>query len=332
MKMKNKDAFIPQVISVAITLIISGICFYFNIAAGFICIFLGAVLTAIAIISNNKRYKKLNELNNYLSSVCSGNFDLDIEENTEGELSILKNNLYKVIVILRSQNEMLKKDKLYLSDSLADISHQLKTPLTSIMVMTDLLKDSQSDEKRAEFISVIENQSEKMKWLITNLLKLSRLDAGTVEFKTEKVSIDEVIKESLKPFMITLDLKNINLNLETEDFLIQADKNWTAEAFENIIKNCIEHTPPNGCISIKCEQTNLFDFVTVSDNGCGIEPEELPHIFERFYRGKNSSTDSVGIGLALSKAIFGKQKASLAAQSKVGEGTTFKIKFYKAII
>lgn len=164
------------------------------------CLLLGCAVTAVLLFYTNKRYKKLRELNDYLSLVCSGNYNLNINDNTEGELSILQNNLYKVITILQTQKDKLAKDKTSLADSLADISHQIKTPLTSIMVLTDLLKDEKDEEKRAEFLSIIENQLDKMKWLIITLLKLSKLDAGTIEFKSENQSICQVIDESLTVF------------------------------------------------------------------------------------------------------------------------------------
>lgn len=330
--MINKDIKKILIICSAVTIVLSVVCAFFHPVCSILCLILGITTTIVFYACTKKRYEKLNELNNYLSFVQSGNYDLDIDNNTEGELSILKNNLYKIITTLRTQNEMLKKDKVYLADSLADISHQLKTPLTSMMVMTDLIKESELDEKNQEFISIIENQLEKMRWLILNLVKLSKLDAGTVEFKHELVPIKNVIDESVKPFLVMLDLKGILLNNNVNDFSFLGDRNWTVEAFENILKNCIEHTDKNGELSISGKSTNIYDSVVIKDNGCGIAPEDVPHIFERFYHGKNSSGDSVGIGLALAKMVFEKEKASISVESTLGQGTTFEIRFYKAIV
>lgn len=303
-----------------------------SIIGAIICIALGTVLTGVFVHYTKQRYSKLSELNDYLSLVCAGKFDLDISDNTEGELSILKNNLYKVIILLRTQNEMLQNDKTYLADSLADISHQLKTPLSAMVVMTDLLKDENDEDKKKEFLSVIEAQLNKMNWLIQNLLKLSKLDSGVVEFKREAVDIESVIRESVKPFLVTLDLKSISFINRTENFSFNGDKNWTVEAFENILKNCIEHTDRNGEITLSSRNTNVYDEITIKDTGCGIAKEDLEHIFERFYHGKNSSGDSVGIGLALAKTVFDKENASVYAKSTEGEGSTFTIRFYKSII
>lgn len=332
--MINKEIKNIVIIGVIVTAILSllSLLVLGSIIGTIICIALGLVLTGVFVHYTKQRYNKLSELNDYLSLVCAGKFDLDISDNTEGELSILKNNLYKVIILLRTQNEMLQNDKTYLSDSLADISHQLKTPLSAMVVMTDLLKDENDENKKKEFLSVIEAQLNKMNWLIQNLLKLSKLDSGVVEFKREAVDIEGVINESVKPFLVTLDLKSISFINQTENFSFNGDKNWTVEAFENILKNCIEHTDRNGEIVLSSRNTNVYDEITIKDTGCGIAKEDLEHIFERFYHGKNSSGDSVGIGLALAKTVFDKENAAVFVQSTEGEGSIFTIRFYKSII
>lgn len=330
--MINKELKIILSVGITLTALATAICAFFNPACCIVAFLLGATITGLYFFSTKKRYNRLNELNNYLSAVCSGNYDLKISENTEGELSILSNNLFKVITILKNQNEILQRDKVYLADSLADISHQLKTPLTSLMVITDLLRDDMQPEKRNEFIAIIENQLDKMKWLITNLLKLSRLDADTVEFKKEGFSVKEAISDSLRPFSVILELKEIEIIENCDDFIITGDNTWTAEAIGNIIKNCIEHTDKKGSIAISSVSTNIYNSLIIKDNGCGINDKDLPHIFDRFYHGENSSSDSVGIGLALAKTIFEKENAAITVKSEIGVGTEFEIKFYNAII
>ena len=268
----------------------------------------------------------------YLLLVCAGNYLIDIKDNTEGELSILKNNLYKVIVLLRSKNELLEKDKIYLADSLADISHQLKTPLTSLMVMVDLLKNEKNIDKQKEFISIIEIQISKIKWLVENLLKLSKLDAGTIKFKKEKIDVLSVITKSLSPFLVQMEMKNISLETTINDFSFTGDLNWTSEAVENIIKNCIEHTADNGKRNIETGVTNIYSYIKITDNGCGIKKKDLPHIFERFYQGENSSKESVGIGLALAKTIVENQGGTIDVTSEENVGTEFIIKFNKMVV
>ncbi|MGN0525878.1 MAG: sensor histidine kinase [Acutalibacteraceae bacterium] len=330
--MINKDVKLIAAVGIFLTVFCSAVCFFISRVCALVCLLLGLVLTGIFLFVTKKRYDKLGKLNDYLSLVCSGQYDLDIADNTEGELSILKNNLYKVIILLRSQNDMLQKDKLYLTTALADISHQLKTPLTSMMVMSDLLKENTAPEKQQEFIGIMESQIDKMKWLITNLLKISKLDAGTADFKKEDFSVCSALNESIKPFLITMELKEITLFNRANDFNVCGDRKWTVEAFGNIIKNCIEHTEKGGKLEISAYETTIYDSVIIRDNGCGIAKEDLPHIFERFYHGKNASSDSVGIGLALAKTVFEKENAAIEVTSEESKGTQFEIRFYKAIV
>lgn len=330
--MNDKEIRIILIASSVLTAVLSVICAFFSKICAVLCLALGIILIIIFTVVTKRRYKNLNDLNDYLSLVCKGIYDMNIDDNTEGELSILKNNLYKVITLLQSQNEYLKNDKLYLADSIADISHQLKTPLTSMMVMCELLENEENPDKRREFVSVINNQLSKMKWLITNILKISKLDADATEFKRDEVSISKVLDDSLKPFALTAELKNIIIENKSNDFVFNGDENWTAEAVSNIVKNCLEHTNDGGKITIASDSTNLYNKLTISDNGCGIAEEDLPHIFERFYHGKNSSKDSVGIGLALAKTIFEKENASVTVKSEQGKGSAFEIIFYKSVV
>lgn len=323
--MNDKDFKFTLGISVGSTLLLSAVCFFQSPLSGMLCLLCGAAVVTAFFVFTKRRYKKIEKLNEYLAAVCSGKLDLDLPDNSEGELSILKNNLYKVIAMLRYQNDQLQKDKLYLSDSMTDISHQLKTPLTSMMVMSDILKDEQSAEKRKDFVDIIQTQLEKMRWLIQNLLKLSKIDAGTVEFSSAKLSVSELVNESLKPFLVNFELRDISLSQSGEDFFVSGDKGWLTEALSNIIKNDLEHMPCSGHLSISLKRTALYGLISITDDGCGIDEEDLRHIFERFYRGKNSSPESVGIGLALSKAIVEKSFGKIEVKSELQKGTTFNI-------
>ena len=332
LKMINKDIKIIVLVGIFGTIVATVVTLFFNVVCSVVTFLLGAILTLTFYIVTRRRYKKIADLNNYLSLVCAGNYMIDINDNTEGELSILKNNLYKVIVLLRSRNELLEKDKIYLADSLADISHQLKTPLTSLMVMVDLLKDEKNIDKQKQFISIIEIQISKIKWLVENLLKLSKLDAGTIKFKKEKIDVLSVITKSLSPFLVQMEMKNISLETTINDFSFTGDLNWTSEAVENIIKNCIEHTADYGKLNIETGVTNIYSYIKITDNGCGIKKKDLPHIFERFYQGENSSKESVGIGLALAKTIVENQGGTIDVTSEENVGTEFIIKFNKMVV
>lgn len=330
--MKNKDYFLPVLLSAVLTAVSAAGAAFLSPYCAAAVFALGAAQTGICAFFAVRRRRKTAELNDYLSRVCGGDYSFDIRSNAEGELSILKNNLYKVIVTLRAQKEELEKDRTYLADSLADISHQLKTPLTSIMMMTDLLREEQDAEKRREFSDVAASQCAKMTWLVGTLLKLSKLDAGTADFSFTDNHIVSTVDESVKPFLLTLDLKNIALERGGRDFVYSGDENWTAEALQNIVKNCIEHTPEGGRLRIETDETSLFRRVVIEDNGSGVAPEDLPHIFERFYHGKDASAESVGIGLSLSKTILKKESASIEAQSEPGKGTRFEIRFYNGAV
>ncbi len=320
------------VLGIFLTVAASAAALVFGAGAAVLCFLAGAFLTAVFAGYTWRRYEELRKVNAYLMEVLSGNYDMRLAENEEGELSLLKNNLYKVTVLLKSQNEQLLADKKALAEALADISHQLKTPLTSLIMMMDLLRGEENPQKRKEFLEISGHQLQKMQWLILNLLKLSKLDAGTVELKEEPVSMDVVLKESRKPFLVSMELKGIELISVGEDFVFTGDRNWSVEAVSNIIKNCVEHMKAGDTLTFEKKSTTLYNELLISDTGCGILPEDLPHIFERFYHGKNASADSVGIGLALAKAILEKERADIEVKSREGAGTCFSLKFYKAII
>ncbi|MCR4831921.1 MAG: HAMP domain-containing histidine kinase [Pseudobutyrivibrio sp.] len=297
------------------------------------------VLLGISIIFNLiliaytiKRYKIMGMLNIYLDKVLAGEYAPEILDQCEGEVSILKANIYKATTTLKYQKELLNEDKVRMADAIADISHQLKTPLTSMMVMNDLLKTEEDPEKVQDFLSTQSHQLDKMQWLIQTLLKLSKLDAGTIEMKRDNVSAIELIDEAAKAFEIQMDLKDVKYSFMKKDVEVCCDKNWTLEAIQNIIKNCIEHMDLAGELKIDIEDNNLFNEIRISDNGCGISKEDMPHIFERFYKGANAGKDSVGIGLALAKTIMESQRGDIFVESTEGVGSVFKLRFYKTII
>ena len=304
----------------------------FGMPAFVIFLIMGAILLGLFVYYTAQRYKDIGLINDYLSKVLAGDYDLAIGGNEEGELSILQNNIYKATVLLREKNELLEKEKTYLVDMLANISHQLKTPLTSVMMMNELIFAETSEEKRREFIEIEQNQIAKMNWLIQNLLKLSKLDAGTVTLKEEEVYVNDLIDESLSSFLIQMDVSDITVRRDIPKIILRIDREWTAQAVGNIIKNCIEHMDRGGILTIEGTENNLYQALFIRDTGCGIDKEDLPHIFERFYKGKGSKKDSVGIGLALAESIIKKERGEILVTSETGEGTCFEIRFYKSIV
>jgi signal transduction histidine kinase len=317
--------------AVTILMTIGGFAFS-GIAAGSIGLLTGAILLAVFFYYTQKRYSRIGEINDYLVKVLSRDDTPDILEQEEGELSILANNIYKAASTLKYQNEILSNDKKQLASAMADISHQLKTPLTSMMVMNDLLSVEEDPEKRREFLQTQSAQLSRMNWLIQTLLKLSKLDAGTIELKREEVSAKELLAEIIKPFEIQFELRGISYKQDAADMSFACDKNWTVEALQNIVKNCIEHMYDGGELEITTLDTALFGQITIRDTGCGIAGEDIPHIFERFYKGRNAGKDSVGIGLALTKAIIEDQHGEITVKSEEGVGSTFVIKLYKTIV
>lgn len=331
--MHNKYLKLPVIIAAVLLFAAAGTMLFFSPVCAAITAALGIALIVTFYIYTNKRFQKIEKLNDYLTQVCAGNFDLSINTNEEGELSLLKNNLYKVILMLRSTHDEVLKSKENLADSLADISHQMKTPLTSMTVMSDLLKDETDEENRKTFLKNIDEQLDKMNWLITTLLKLSKIDAGTVEFKKVTYRLADAVQKAVQPFAITAELQNVAICCEVDKSLrVTGDEKWDCEAFSNIIKNCLEHTPSGGQLTILANETLVYTELTIADTGSGISKDELPHIFERFYRGKNSSENSVGIGLALAQTILSRERATLDVESELHKGTRFHIRFYKTIV
>lgn len=296
-----------------------------------ISVVFGFLVLIVILIYENKQNKKIENIITYIEEINKGNYNLKIEENTENELSNLSNELYKITVMLKEQTEKSNKDKQILQTSLEDISHQLKTPLTSISIMLDNIRENpQMDEHtRQEFIHEISRQVDWINWLVISLLKLSKLESGTAIFKAEKIDVKKLIDNVIKNLAIPLDIKQqkINVSENKKDIYFIGDYNWQLEALTNIVKNCIEHTPENQNIYIEYSQNNFYTKIIVRDEGCGIEAEDLKHIFERFYKGKNSSSNSVGIGLALAKSIIEKDNGYIICTSNVGKGSTFEIKY-----
>ena len=289
------------------------------------------IVTILIINYKNKKSKKIENIINYIEEINKKNYNLKIEENTEDELSNLTNELYKITIMLKEQAELSKKDKNVLQRSLEDISHQIKTPLTSISIMLDNIKENpQMDlHTRQEFIYEISRQIEWINWLVISLLKLSKLDSNTVDFKHEEINAENLINNVIKNLAIPLDIKQQSVIVTGNNETFIGDYNWELEALTNIVKNCIEHTPENKKIYINCEKNNFNTKIVIRDEGNGIDREDIKHIFERFYKGKNSSENSVGIGLELSKSIIEKDNGYILCTSEVGKWTTFEIKYIR---
>ena len=288
-------------------------------------------LLIVFILYERKQDKEIDKITKYLEAINDKNYTLKIDENSEEELSILKNELYKVTVMLRENASNTLKDKINLKRALEDISHQLKTPLTSILIILDNLIDNpeMDYQTRVEFLHDLKRETTRIQSLIQSILKLSKFDSNTVQFIKQDIYLKQIVDEAIKNTGSLADLKNIKINVEgNKKIKLNCDLLWQIEAITNILKNCIEHSKENTQIDIKYNNNSVYSYITITDYGEGISKEDLLHIFERFYRGKNSSNESIGIGLSLSKTIIESNNGIVSVESN-SDKTTFIIKYFK---
>lgn len=304
----------------------------FQITGTLVWILICTGILLIFICYQKQRNRKIQELVDYIRKIEHGIYRIEVEENEEGELSRLQNELYKITVMLRESSELAGQQKKALADSVSDISHQLKTPLTSCLVLLDNLSESENmtEETRRRFLSEITGQLTSVSWLVQVLLKLSRLDAGVVELKEEELSVSALIRGAVEKVGLLAEWKQIDIQVmgEEEPF-IKGDRHWLEEALVNLIKNAIEHSPEDSEIRIQVEDNQVYTCIHVRDFGSGISYEDQKHIFERFYRSADAGEDSVGIGLALAQEIMKRQNGYLTVESEPGQGTVFYMKFLK---
>ena len=284
----------------------------------------------LAILYFRKIYKDIKDMTDYVYNSSEGrNFDMK-NRNQEGQIGLLKTELIKMTNILKEKVELLNNEKIFLNEVISDISHQLKTPMTSLIILNDLMYEDLPKETKIEFLDKIKSQLNRMEWLIKSMLKLSKVEAKVIDFEKKEVKVSELIKKSISPSLISMEIKNIELTVNgDENISYIGDINWSCEAFVNIIKNCIEHTDTNGKINISYEENPLYCEVVIKDSGEGIDKKDLPHIFKRFYKGKSSKDDSVGIGLAMAKSIRESQNGDIYVKSEKNKGSEFHIIFHK---
>ena len=283
---------------------------------------------AADLIEKKQQENKIRELIDYLTKVQDYTSLPQVNEMAEGKIGILQSEIYKVVTILKEEYSSEHRQKKYMSDMMSDISHQFKTPLTAVSLMSELLMAPDvTEEARLEYASKIESQVDKMTWLIRNLLTLSQLEAGVLEMKKEPVALHEIMEEITGSLDVMADASQVQLESTVPDgLMVNVDRHWFREALTNILKNCIEHNHAGGYVKITAAQNNLSTSIVIEDNGAGIPKEHLPHIFERFYKAGNASKDSVGIGLAMARQIIRNLDGSIECDSTVGEGTTFSIR------
>lgn len=291
-----------------------------------------SLIILIFYLYDKNKSKKIKEITKMISKINNRQFDIDINDFNEGELSILKNEISKTTTMLRQVADNSVKDKLNLKDSLGDISHQLKTPLTSITIMIDNILDNpdMNEKTRKKFLINIKREILNINFLVMSLLKLSKFDANVVKFNKESVYLKDIIIDSIKNVSMIKELKNITIKVSGDDNIkLLCDFKWQVESITNILKNSIEHTSEYGTVEVNYSENKLYTRILIKDNGKGINSDDLPHIFDRFYKGKNGSDDSFGIGLSLSKTIIEKEGGSITVKSTPNIGTIFTIKYLK---
>lgn len=313
---------------IAVSASIAG--FMVSMAAGILQLVLAGILGAVFYLFTRARYKRIAQFSELIDRVLHNEEHLEISEAEEGELSILQSEVVKMTLRIREQNDALKREKKHLADSLADISHQLRTPLTSVNIILSLLEKNTDKKEQKAWIREAGELFRQMDFLLASLLKLSRLDAGIVDFKKEQINICNLVEVSLRPFLISMELHNIQIQTDIpEKIEISGDFMWLSEAFQNIIKNSIESVGDDGIIKIICRDNPLFTEIEFHDSGIGFEKEDLPHLFERFYRGKDADATGYGIGLALCRTIVMRQGGTIVAKNHPQGGAVFLVRFLK---
>ena len=289
------------------------------------------ILLAVFIRYNNKKENDIKDIIKCIEQINRKNYELQIDSISEDELSILKNEIYKTTIMLKESSENSNKDKLNLKKSLEDISHQLKTPLTSILVMLDnIIEEPDMDSSvRSDFIIDIKRNVVNINFLVQNILKLSKFDANTINFIKNEKSVREIVNESIQKVLPLCDLRNINIEFNcNKDSKIVCDYKWQVEAVTNILKNAIDHSTDADKIVINVDDNSVYSLIEIINYGEVISKKDMKHIFERFYKGENAKSDSIGIGLALAKNIIEEDNGNVSAESDNNK-TIFSIKYFK---
>lgn len=308
--------------------------FIWDRKAGIFVFLSGTGLCILQIVFAEKRYKEIRLLSQQLDEILHAGGGVELRHFHEGDVEILRDELQKMILRLEEQTELLEKEKMSLADSLADISHQIRTPLTTLNLLVERLKKNTGDiSSRQSLLREAEQMLDRIQWLVTSLLRLSKLDAGAIVLKLQKIVLSSFFQEAMKPFAVSMDVRGQSLEIRGDDSTeVQGDYNWTMEAIGNVIKNSLEYTPEGGHLLIEWAENPLFTEIKITDSGKGIPKEDIPHLFERFYRGKNAGNHSFGIGLSLSRAILSQENAVIYGQNVSPLGAQFVIRFYKTVV
>ena len=309
-------------------------CLFFSIPCAIMAAAVSAVFLVFYELLFRQRRSKVMQLCDDIDRILRRDDSTSFDEYKEGELSVLSAEIHKMTIRLREQNAELLREKQFAKEALEDISHQLRTPLTSVMMILGLMNTSGLAEKeRMEYLRDLYELLARMKWLIETMLSLSRIEADAVRFAKEPVPCRKLLEQSVEIVSVTAELKGVEIQTEINgEPELTGDLHYTSEAIVNLLKNAIEHTPEGGTVTVSANENNIFSQITIADTGEGIPEKELPHIFERFYRSSEYSKNGFGIGLAFAKKVISAQNGSLKAANRKPHGAVFDIRFYKAAI
>lgn len=317
---------VTAVLALAGLLAVSTLC-------GLLVLLCGAALGVVHAVFTRRRYRAIAALSRQMDDILHGQERVRIDENDEGELSILASEVQKMTVRLRENADALRSDKRYLTRAMEDIFHQLRTPMTAMNLEVSLLRAEELPyERRIQLTRELKCQLEHVSWLVETLLKMSQLDAGTVALRSDTISVRELVAKAAAPLAIPMELRGQTLRLDVGEEHFTGDLHWSAEALGNILKNCVEHTPEGGAVTVTAEETPIFTRIVVRDTGPGLDPADIPHLFERFYRGSTAGSGSIGIGLAMSRMVIAAQNGTVTADNPPGGGARFTIRFYKTVV
>ncbi len=329
---RNKEIRILCICLSIIAAITCAVCFAFDERAGAVCLFGFALCFTGYYIFTRRSYREIAKLSDAVRSLAERGRGIKLidRDNAEGELSILQSEIYKLAERLIEQSAVLTDEKRALKDVLSDISHQLKTPLTALSIMADLLEDETLEpDKRAEFMRKLKEGLSRMEWMVLSLLKLARLDASAVEFKPEPISARALAEAAIRPLEIMLDVRDQRVIIEGGDIVLHCDSLWSQEALANVIKNASEHSPLGGEIRVAVGENPICAWISIQGSGEGIDPADLPHVFKRFYRRKGAPEGGIGIGLSLSLSIMRAQSGDIEVRNERGKPAAFVLKFYR---
>ena len=329
--MRNKKR---RLIHILLTVALTVPCLFFSIPCAVMAVAASAVFLVFYERLLAGRRDQVMNLCDDIDRILRSDDLILFDEYKEGELSVLSAEIHKMTIRLREQNAELQSEKQFAKEALEDISHQLRTPLTSVMMILGLMNSSElTDKERMEYLRDLYELLARMKWLIETMLSLSRIEADAVRFAKDTVSCRELIAQSVDTVSVTAELKGVEIRTEIDgEPAFTGDFHYISESLVNLLKNAIEHTPENGTVTVTAKDSNIAAEITITDTGAGIPEQELPHIFERFYRSSTYTKNGFGIGLAFARKVITAQQGTLKASNHKPHGAVFMIRFYKTAI